>query len=475
MEHILLKAATTATTDSGEFTAIAAAYSVDRVKDRIVPGAFKNTIARWQESGKMIPLHWNHEGAASSIIGSIDPATMREEPGKGLYVEGKLDLADSEIAREAWRSIKNGTMSLSFGYAVDKARKAAGGITELLELDLFEISIVPAPANADTKVLSWKSAADAANGGELVAAMVEHAEEYLRRFGAQGPLSRQVQDVLDHLTLSTGLAGIRKATDDLRRQAGDVEREVEESRLPNVKAPPVGGAVRILQSMVGQAQEFISAEPDAEDAEIMAEILSALEDLLDDEETEPNEDDPAKSHLFVRRVTLDEIEGVKAGEIKAVWSTAYVNNLPDSAFLYVEPGGTKDDEGKTVPRSNRHFPYKDAEGAVDLPHLRNAASRIPQAQFLSQAQKDRLTSEVQGILENQKSAEPDKGHTRARSADPQRARAEELALEVASGGLSTRPSPKKAAEKPPELMPLEELKQRSRDLMLTTLLNGTEL
>lgn len=66
---------------------------------------------------------------------------------------------------------------------------------------------------------------------------------------------------------------------------------------------------------------------------------------------------------------------------KAVWSTAYVNDLPDSAFLHVEPGGKKDENGRTVPRSLRHFPIRDAEGALDLPHLRNAIARIPQAKI----------------------------------------------------------------------------------------------
>jgi hypothetical protein len=64
---------------------------------------------------------------------------------------------------------------------------------------------------------------------------------------------------------------------------------------------------------------------------------------------------------------------------KSTWEAAYVNNLPDSAFLYVESGGEKDDEGKTTPRSLRHLPYKDSSGAVDLPHLRNAISRLGQS------------------------------------------------------------------------------------------------
>lgn len=64
---------------------------------------------------------------------------------------------------------------------------------------------------------------------------------------------------------------------------------------------------------------------------------------------------------------------------KAVWSTSFINDLPDSSFLYIEPGGKKDSTGRTVPRSKRHFPYKDKSGKIDLPHLRNAIARIPQS------------------------------------------------------------------------------------------------
>jgi hypothetical protein len=81
----------------------------------------------------------------------------------------------------------------------------------------------------------------------------------------------------------------------------------------------------------------------------------------------------------------------------AEWTTRYKNNLPDSAFLYIEAGGKKDSEGKTKPRSLRHFPYKDADGKVDRAHILNAISRIPQAKFLSQAQKDRLQARARRI------------------------------------------------------------------------------
>jgi hypothetical protein len=86
-------------------------------------------------------------------------------------------------------------------------------------------------------------------------------------------------------------------------------------------------------------------------------------------------------------------------DTRATWSAADINDFPDGNFLYIESGGEKDDEGKTTPRSLRHFPYKDAEGNVDLPHLRNALARIPQSD-LPQAVKDRVTARAQKILDD---------------------------------------------------------------------------
>ena len=156
MKHLTLQAKAT-TTDQGTFVALAAAYSVDRVGDRIVPGAFAKTIDHWRESGKSIPLHWNHQGEPEDIIGAVDPATV-EETKDGLRVAGKLDLSGSK-AKEAWRAMKTGSMSLSFGYMV-VSEKQAKDANELHEIDLFEVSVVPGPANADTRFLSLKSLAD---------------------------------------------------------------------------------------------------------------------------------------------------------------------------------------------------------------------------------------------------------------------------------------------------------------------------
>jgi len=89
-----------------------------------------------------------------------------------------------------------------------------------------------------------------------------------------------------------------------------------------------------------------------------------------------------------------------AGETRDVWDTSYVNDLPDSAFLLIGPGGRKDADGKTVPRSLRYFPVRNAAGDVDLPHLRNALARIPQASSISAAQRQAAMDKAKALAKS---------------------------------------------------------------------------
>jgi len=92
-------------------------------------------------------------------------------------------------------------------------------------------------------------------------------------------------------------------------------------------------------------------------------------------------------------------------------SSKDVNNLPDSDFAYISPGGSKDSEGKTTPRSLRHLPIPDAA------HVRNALARLNQTKIPAAAKKSALAkikkkakelgvqvSESDGASEKQKAA-----------------------------------------------------------------------
>lgn len=181
-------------TDLGEFTAIAAAYTTDRVNDRIIPGAFTATIARWRASGKMIPVHWDHSGAPEDIIGTADPELM-EETGDGLQVKGRLDL-DTPVGREAWRLMKANAVGLSFGYLTQESSQGEDGTTELRKLDLFEVSITPAPANPDTRFIELKARETVR---EEIAAIRERLDEMEKKLAPETAeeVTGSPQDVTD--------------------------------------------------------------------------------------------------------------------------------------------------------------------------------------------------------------------------------------------------------------------------------------
>ena len=66
------------------------------------------------------------------------------------------------------------------------------------------------------------------------------------------------------------------------------------------------------------------------------------------------------------------------------WERKKINDLPDAAFAYIEKGGTKDETGRTVPRTLRHLPHhsmavktRGEDKTVNKAHLRNALARLP--------------------------------------------------------------------------------------------------
>lgn len=92
---------------------------------------------------------------------------------------------------------------------------------------------------------------------------------------------------------------------------------------------------------------------------------------------------PANGHVspkfFAQILALKSLPAhrseIGGGRVRADMSTASVDDLPDDAFAYIEPGGTKDPSGKTTPRALRHFPVHDKA------HAQNALARAPQSPF----------------------------------------------------------------------------------------------
>ena len=75
-----------------------------------------------------------------------------------------------------------------------------------------------------------------------------------------------------------------------------------------------------------------------------------------------------------------------------------VNDFPDSSFALVLPGGSKDSEGKTTPRSLRKLPHHAADGSLDAAHVRNGLSRAPRMTGVTDAQRSRAVSHLEKHL-----------------------------------------------------------------------------
>ena len=136
----------------GTFEGYASVFNtIDNHNDRVHPGAFKTSI---KSRDKPVQLLWQHQW--QSPIGTI---ISLFEDNYGLYVKGKL-LLDVGQAKEAYTLMKAGVVrGLSIGYSVKRSRRNPdSGVRELLDLNLWEISLVTMPANEAAQVTVVKSA-----------------------------------------------------------------------------------------------------------------------------------------------------------------------------------------------------------------------------------------------------------------------------------------------------------------------------
>lgn len=155
---------------SGRFAGYASVFSVvDSQRDRMHPGAFAQSLKCRDQPVQLLWQHqWEHP------IGVLEQVFEDE---RGLYVQGRL-LLDVAKAREAHALLKAGALKgLSIGYQSRRSRRDADtGVRELMEVELFEVSLVTLPANAAAQVTVVKAAQPAQ--AALMAAL-ERAERIL--------------------------------------------------------------------------------------------------------------------------------------------------------------------------------------------------------------------------------------------------------------------------------------------------------
>jgi HK97 family phage prohead protease len=138
----------------GSFAGYASLFgAVDLAGDQVERGAFAASIARRGAGG--IKMLWHHDPAEP-----IGRWLSIEEDGRGLLVKGRL-LPEIGRAREALALMRAGVLDgLSIGFRTVKAvREPRSAHRRLIEIDLWEISLVTFPMLPDARVSAVKTAA----------------------------------------------------------------------------------------------------------------------------------------------------------------------------------------------------------------------------------------------------------------------------------------------------------------------------
>lgn len=143
--------------DEGTFEGYASTFgNTDTYGDIIEPGAFRHTLRMWGESGKPIPVLWQHN--PSEPIGITE---LAEEDDRGLRVRGRLLLGINR-AREALEALRANVLGgLSIGFSIPDGkttRDKETGNRRIHEARLWEYSLVTWPANEEALVTGVKAA-----------------------------------------------------------------------------------------------------------------------------------------------------------------------------------------------------------------------------------------------------------------------------------------------------------------------------
>jgi len=140
----------------GEFEALVSVFdNVDLMGDRVVKGAFKNSLAAYEESGDPIPVYWSHDwGRPQSNLGAV---TSAHESDKGLVVHAKLDIHDNPDAAYVFKLLQQRRVKeFSFAYKINAEQKGKDGANELTDLDILEVGPCFKGANPETELLATK-------------------------------------------------------------------------------------------------------------------------------------------------------------------------------------------------------------------------------------------------------------------------------------------------------------------------------
>lgn len=142
--------------DRGAFAGYLSVFgNMDSYRDIVMPGAFSQTLKDWAAQEALPPVLWQHDSAQP-----LGPYTKMEEDDKGLYVEGQLLVDEIPQAAAAAALLRSKTIrGQSIGYSVKVEQFDSDlNVLKLMQVKLYEGSIVTFPANTEASVTDIKRA-----------------------------------------------------------------------------------------------------------------------------------------------------------------------------------------------------------------------------------------------------------------------------------------------------------------------------
>ncbi len=168
MKYMRIPAEFKADPESGSFTMLGAVFgNVDLGGDRIVRGAFRETLAERKVDGRPLKMMFGHR----ELIGVYDSV---KESRQGLYVAGR-PLDEVQRGAEAIALLKAKALDEgSIGYTIPEGGAdydERTGVRTLRKIDLHEVSLVPFAMNPRARVLSVAKALELEDEADLYDAL----------------------------------------------------------------------------------------------------------------------------------------------------------------------------------------------------------------------------------------------------------------------------------------------------------------
>ena len=209
----------------------------DSYGDIVIKGAFKETLEKRAKTGHPFPLCFNHD--LDQIIGAVKSI---EEDDFGLKISASF--LNSALAQEKRELVKEGIVwQFSFAYNILESEpptseeKKAGILQKLTKLDLFEVSLVPIPANQTAIVTEIK--------GETPETKEAEPEEKSGRRNSK----KDADAIREAITLLQGVLGELEDIAEPTDEGEDEPKANEASEEPKESNPEKEAMLSYIKSM----------------------------------------------------------------------------------------------------------------------------------------------------------------------------------------------------------------------------------